>query len=62
MTPLQTEYIKYVRKIATIDGLLQSMLYHIVEKDDEAIKDSIEALYKLDPGQANKFRTLINEK
>lgn len=62
MTPLQIEYIKYVRKIATIDGLLQSMQYHIVEKDDEAIKDTIEALHKLDPGQANKFKTLLNEK
>lgn len=62
MTELQKEYTKYVRRIATIDGLLQFMLYHIVEKDDEAIKDCIEALYKLDPGQANKFKTILNEK
>jgi hypothetical protein len=62
MTPMQTEYIKYVLKIATIYGLLQSMLYHIVEQEDEGIKDCIEALYKLDPGQANKFKTLLNEK
>ena len=61
MTPLQTEYIKYVRKIATIDGLLQSMLHHIVEKDDEAIKNCIEALYKLDHDQANKFKIILNK-
>ena len=61
MTPLQTEYIKYVRKIATIDGLLQSMIYHIVEQDDEGIKDGIEALSKLDPDQANKFNIILTK-
>ena len=62
MTPIQTEYIQYVRKIAYIDGLLQSMLSHLSENDEDGIKGCIEALYKVDPDQANKFKTLLNEK
>lgn len=64
MTELQQEYIRYVRVIACIDGLLQAMLYHLIDEDDgeEGIKGCIEALHELDPGQANKFKTLLNEK
>lgn len=61
MTPLQTEYIKYIRKIATIDGLLQSMLSHICDDNEDGIKSCVKALYKLDPGQANKFKELIRK-
>lgn len=62
MTALQIEYTKYVRKIAYIDGLLQSMLSHLSDNDKDGIKGCIEALYKVDPDQANKFKTLLNEK
>lgn len=61
MTPLQKEYTRYVREIAYIDGLLQSMLSHIVEKDEEGINECIESLHKYDPGQANKFKELIGK-
>lgn len=49
MTALQIEYTAYVRKIATIDGLLQAMLYHIVDNNVEAINDTFEYIRKLDP-------------
>lgn len=49
MTALQIEYTAYVRKIATIDGLLQAMLYHIVDNNVEAIHDTFEYIRNLDP-------------
>lgn len=49
MTALQIEYTAYVRKIATIDGLLQGMLYHIVDNNVEAIHDTFEYIHELDP-------------
>lgn len=63
MTELQQEYIRYVREIACIDGLLQAMRYHFIDEDDgeEGIKACIEALYELDPGQANKFKEIIKK-
>ena len=61
MTPLQIEYIKYVREISTIDGLLQAMLHHLVDYDEEGIKACIDALYELDPDQANKFKIILNK-
>lgn len=61
MTELQRAYIKYVRKIATIDGLLQAMLRHLVDYDEEGIKACIDALYKLDPDQAKKFEIILNK-
>lgn len=62
MTPLQIEYIKYVRKIATIDGLLQAMLHHLAYYDEEGIKACIDELYKLDHHQASKFEIILNKK
>lgn len=61
MTPLQKEYIQYVRKIAYIDGLLQSMLSHLSENDKDGIKGCIEDLYKVDPDQANKFKIILTK-
>lgn len=49
MTALQIEYTKYVRKNAEIDGLLQAMLYHIVENDVEAIHNTFQRIHELDP-------------
>ena len=65
MTELQREYIKYVREIAYIYGLLQAMLYHLIDFENEGIEEGImgciESLYKVDPGQANKFKALIEK-
>lgn len=61
MTELQKEYIRYVREIAHIDGLLQAMLHHISENDTEAIKNCIYNLREYDPGQANTFKTIIEK-
>lgn len=49
MTALQIEYTKYVRKNATIDGLLQAMLHGIVYNDVETIYNIAEHIEKLDP-------------
>lgn len=49
MTALQLEYTKYLRKIATIDGLLQAMLHGIVYNDVETIHNIAQHIEKLDP-------------
>jgi hypothetical protein len=61
MTPLQKEYIQYVRKIAYIDGLLQSMLSHIAENNIDVIKECLKYLNDVDSNQTIKFEQLINQ-
>lgn len=61
MTALQIEYTKYLRKIATIDGLLQGMLHGIVYNDLETIHNIAQRIQELDPDGSAALMNEVNE-
>lgn len=61
MTGLQIEYTNYVRKNATIDGLLQAMLHHIVDNDVEAIHQTFQRIHQLDPIGTNDLKKEVDK-
>lgn len=61
MTGLQIEYTAYVRKNATIDGLLQAMLHHIVDNDVEAIHQTFQRIHQLDPIGTDRLKNEVKK-
>lgn len=61
MTALQIEYTKYLRKIATIDGLLQAMLHCIVYNNVESIPNIAQRIHELDPIGSDGLKKEVNK-